>query len=74
MQRLNITLPDDLVRDFKRSVPSGKRSEFIADIVRKKLPKRNVRKEWIKSLKASKKLYAEVKADWASIEVEGWPD
>lgn len=74
MQRINITLPDDLIRDFNRSVPNGKRSKFIAEAVREKLPKRSLKKEWIKSLKANKKLYEEVQADWAPIEVEGWPD
>lgn len=64
MQRINITLPTDLVRDFRRSVPSGKRSQFIAEAVRDKLPKRNLKKELIKSLKANYEFYKEEGKIW----------
>ncbi len=64
MQRINITLPDDLVRDFNRSVPNGKRSKFIAEAVREKLPKKNLKKELIKSLKANRRLYEEEAKIW----------
>ncbi len=75
MQRINISLPDDLIRDSKRSVPNGKRSQFIAEAVKEKIgKKKNLKKEWIKSLKANRKLYKEIQKDWAPIEVEGWPD
>lgn len=74
MQRINITLPTDLARDFRRSVPSGKRSQFIAEAVRDKLPKRNLKKELIKSLKANRKFYEEVAQEWKATELEGWPD
>ena len=73
-QRLNITLPYELARDFKRAIPAKKRSKFIAEAVKEKLPKRNLKKELIQSLKANKKLYDQVAKDWAPIEVEGWPD
>ncbi len=74
MQRINITLPDDLIRDFNRSVPNGKRSKFIAEAVREKLPKRNLKKELTKSLKANKDFYKQVAEEWKATEVEGWPD
>ncbi|MBI2595251.1 hypothetical protein HYW46_00760 [Candidatus Daviesbacteria bacterium] len=74
-QRINITLPNDLVRDLRRSVTDGSRSKFIAEAVKAKLTKkRDLRKELVKSLKAFKKLYKEIKQDWGPLEVEGWPD
>ena len=73
-QRLNITLPYELARDFKRAIPVSKRSKFIAEAVKEKLPKSDLLKEWIKSLKANRKYYEKVYKDWKPIEVEGWPD
>lgn len=73
-QRLNITLPYELARDFKKAVPARKRSKFLAEKIRQSIPKGDLKKELIKSLKANKKLYDQVAKDWAPIEVEGWPD
>lgn len=73
-QRLNITLPYELARDFKRAVPLKKRSKFIAEAVKEKLPKRNLKKELIKSLKLNKEFYRKVAEEWKATEVEGWPD
>lgn len=73
-QRLNITLPYELARDFRRAVPEGKRSRFIAEAVKDKLPKRNLKKELIKSLNANREFYEKVAKEWSATEVEGWPD
>lgn len=73
-QRLNITLPYELARDFKRAIPAKKRSKFFADAIREKLPKRNLKKELIKSLKANREFYKQVAEEWKATEVEGWPD
>ncbi len=73
-QRLNITLPYELARDFKRSVPAKKRSKFIAVVLKENLKKASLKAQLIKSLKANKKLYEQVAKDWAPIEIEGWPD
>ena len=59
-QRLNITLPYELARDFRRIVPVKKRSKFIADAVREKLPKKNLKKDLIKALKANYEYYKRV--------------
>ncbi len=74
MQRINITLPNDLIRDFKRSIPNGKRSKFIAEAISEKLPKKNLKKELIKSLKANREFYRKVAEEWKATEVEGWPE
>ena len=74
-QRLNITLPNDLARDLRRSIPARSRSQFIAQALEDKLKrKKTLKKELIISLKANRKLYKQVQKDWAPIEVEGWPD
>lgn len=73
--RINITLPNDLARDFRRIIPARSRSKFIAKAIEEKLPKKKwTNKEWIKSLKANRKLYEEVQKDWAPLDTENWPD
>lgn len=71
-QRLNITLPYELARDFKRAIPVSKRSRFIAEAVKDKLPKRNLKKEWIKSLKANRELYKEIREDFKYVDAEAF--
>lgn len=75
-QRLNITLPYELARDFKRAIPVKKRSKFIADTLKEKLPKRNLKKELIKSLKANKEFYRkvaeEIREDFKYADAEVW--
>lgn len=38
-QGLKITLPDKIAQEFKRMIPKGKRSQFIAEVIREKLYK-----------------------------------
>lgn len=73
--RINIILPNDLARDFRRTIPSRSRSKFIAEALEDKLKrKKNLKKELIKSLKANYKHDEAVMKEWSAIEVEGWPD
>ncbi len=75
MQRINIIFPDDLARDLRRVIPDGKRSQFIAEAVKEKIgKKKNLKKEWVKSLKANKDFYRKVAEEWKATEVEGWPE
>ena len=64
MQRINFTLTDDLARDFRRYIPVRKRSQFIVESIKKNMPKRNLKKEFVKSLKANSKLYEEEGKIW----------
>lgn len=74
-QRINITLPMEVIKNLRRSIPSGKRSNFIAKTLTEKLAKkRDINKELVRSLKANRKLYEEVAKDWGPIETEGWPE
>lgn len=60
-QRLNITLPADLARDFRRAVPNRSRSKFIAGALKEKLQKKgNKKRAWIKALKANREYYRKV--------------
>ena len=74
-QRINITLPSDLARDLRRTVPDGSRSKFIASALEEKLKrKKNLKKDLIKSLKVNAEFYKKEFEDWKAIEVENWPD
>ena len=74
-QRINITLPSDLARDFRKTVPDGSRIKFIAIALEEKLKrKKNLKKDLIKSLKVNAEFYKKEFEDWKAIEVENWPD
>ena len=74
-QRINITLPSDLARDLRKTVPNGSRSKFIAAALEEKLKrKKNLKKDLIKSLKVNAEFYKKEFEDWKAIEVENWPD
>ena len=66
MQRINISLPDELARDFRKYIPPRKRSSLIAQVVLDEVNKKKKisKKEWIKSLKANNKLYEEEAKIW----------
>lgn len=59
-QRINITLPYELARDLKRIIPAKKRSKFIADTLKARLPKISLKKELIKNLKVNREYYERV--------------
>lgn len=70
-QRINITLPNDLARDLKRSIPSRSRSKFIAEALEDRLKrKKNLKKEFIKSLKAQAKLTKEIQEDFKYVDAQ----
>ena len=75
MQRINITLPTQIIKQLQANIPLGKRSKFIAQAVSEKLgKKRDIKKELEKSLKANRKLDEMVLHDWSITETEGWPE
>ncbi|MDO8503704.1 MAG: hypothetical protein Q7S60_03360 [bacterium] len=60
-QRLNITLPNELARELRRSIPLRSRSKFIAEAVGERLKhKRNLKRELVKSLKANYEFYKKI--------------
>lgn len=74
-QRINISLPFQIIKQLQQEVPQGKRSRFIAKAISDKLgKKRNIKKELIKSLKENYDFYKKEYQDWKSTETEGWPE
>ena len=73
MQRINITLPTDLARDFRRTIPARSRSKFIAEVLEDKLKrKKNLKKELIKSLKAQEAIIREIQEDFKYVDAEAF--
>lgn len=73
-QRINISLPYDIVKHLNQTVSKGKRSRFIANAVSAKLAKRrDIQKELKKSLTANYEFYKKVAKDWEVTELEAWP-
>jgi len=65
MQRINITLPDNLAADIRRTIPKRARSKFIAEAVDEKLKrKKDLKKDLIKSLKANRELDRQIMEDF----------
>lgn len=56
-QRINITLPVDLLRDLRRSIPERSRSKFIAKAVKDKLSRKKLKLSFKKSLKVNAEFY-----------------
>jgi len=75
-QRLNITLPYESARDFKRLIPAKERSKFIAKALKEKLPRRDLKKELVRSLKINKEFYKkvarEIDEDFKYADAEVW--
>ena len=72
-QRINITLPSDLARDLRKTVPNGSRSKFIAAALEEKLKrKKNLKKDLIKSLKLNSKIYREIQEDFKYVDAEAF--
>ncbi|MBI2267843.1 MAG: hypothetical protein HYU80_00140 [Candidatus Blackburnbacteria bacterium] len=69
-QRINITLPNELARDLRRSIPTRSRSKFIAGAVQEKLAKRDIKEELRRSLEAQKKIIKEIQEDFKYADAE----
>jgi hypothetical protein len=71
--RLNITLDEDLYRRLKKELPPKGISSFIEASVRARLfPDRHLLDAAYRA--ARQERWREgVSADWAAVEVEGWP-
>jgi len=70
---MNISLPADLARDLRRSVPERSRSKFIAEALQEKLKrKRNLKKDFIRSLKANRALDRQIMEDFKYVDEEAF--
>lgn len=69
--RINITLPEELVRVLRRSIPKRKRSKFIAETLKEKLAKRrSLERELRRSLKANYNFYKKEAEEWSVLDIE----
>lgn len=71
-QRLNITLPYELARNLKRSVPLRKRSQFIAQAVKEKLTKADLSQQLRKSALAQREIIKQIQEDFKYADAETW--
>lgn len=69
-QRINITLPTDVLTHLRRSVPNRKRSKFIAEAIKDKLPKQDIEKNLRKSAQAQKEIIEELQKDFSYADQE----
>ena len=74
-KRVNISLPTTTLAKLRSSVPQGKRSQFIAETLEKKLEEKiNLKESIIKDLKENRWIHEKVMKDWSSLETENWPE
>lgn len=74
-QRINITLPITLIRRLRSALPKRSRSKFIAEAVEETLNKKsNLKKEWIRSLKANRKEDLKILKEFEPLDLETWPE
>jgi len=75
--RLNITLPDELVKELNQFVEPRKKSRFIATTLRERL--KNLRKErqepiLIEGYQTRQKEQIEITNDFLNADLEGWDE
>lgn len=69
--RINITLPQELARTLRTTIPKRKRSQFIAETLKEKLTKRrNLRRELRRSLKANYEFDKKIAEEWSVLDTE----
>ena len=44
--RINVALPDELLQEFRETIPARQRNQFIVDLIRHELQKRRLHKAW----------------------------
>lgn len=71
-QRINITLPNDLARDFRSSVPIRSRSKFIASAIEERLGKKNIKSLLLKSAQEQKTIIDQIQKDFKYTDEESF--
>lgn len=75
--RLNIVLPDVLISEIDQLAGKRKRSQFIADAVKRRivdLEKDRIRKMMAEGYRASRQEDQELTREFAAADLEGWDD
>lgn len=71
-QRINITLPNDLARDFRRSIPARSRSKFIASAIEERLSKKDIKNLLRKSAQEQKEIIGQIQKDFRYADKEAF--
>lgn len=72
--RINITLPQELVKQLRAEIPKRQRSGFIARTLQENLKKQKaIKEQLIKGLKANYKLDEKIHKEWERVDLENWP-
>ena len=73
-KRINISLPTATLEKLRASIPEGKRSQFIAETLEKKLEdKISLKESIIRDLKENRWIHEEAMKEWAGTETP-WPE
>ena len=75
--RLNIVLPDDLIREIDQVAGRRKRSQFIADAVKRRivdLEKDRLREVMAEGYRARRSEDEELTREFEASDLEGWDD
>ena len=75
--RLNITLPEELARQLHELIAPGKKSQFIAEALKKRIKEMETEKlQQIleEGYKARKKESEQLAKEFEPIDLEGWDD
>ena len=75
--RLNIVLPDALIREIDQVAGRRKRSQFIADAVKRQiidLEKDRLRREMAEGYRAARQEDEELTKEFEAADLEGWDD
>jgi len=74
-QRINITLPQKVLKLLRSSIPEGQRSRFISRIIEEKLEgEEKIKMSLEESLKANYEFDKKIAEEWKSTELDVWPD
>ena len=73
-KRINISLPTATIEKLRSEIPQGKRSQFIAETLEKKLEgKISLKESIIRDLKENRWIDEQVMKEWAGTETP-WPE
>jgi len=70
MQRINVILPDELARELKRTIPAGSRSRYIAQTIKEKMKRQDLKIQLKKSANAQKAIVREIQEDYKYVDAE----
>ena len=75
VQRINITIPKDVLKKLRIAIPEGQRSRFISHAIKEKLVSEKRKKVSLEeSLRINYEFDKKIAEDWRETELDAWPD